>query len=278
MKTFLFFLIVGILGVISWYFISGYQLNKPDPEKLIVTDTMVVVKDSIVYARAFDTVPAGFYQGMMPCKTCEGTQRTIMFSDGHFSMEELNLGKGAAAKKTEGVWEEEKGKFLLYMNKKLVSTYRLVKDSLINIENNGIRIPDSLSKHYVLFKKNTTSENLSWKKRSTEGIDIIGNVSDPFWTIEIDNQKLILLKLAADQKPIIVPIEDPIITKDSITYSVSTESGSVVKVSIASKFCSDGISDHLYQYKMTVWYKGIMYKGCAMILNDTGLDFKLVSK
>jgi uncharacterized membrane protein len=200
-----------------------------------------------------------------------------MFSAGHFSMEELNLGKGAAAKKTEGVWEEKKGKFLLYQNKRLVSTYKLVKDSLINIENNGMRVPDSLSQQYVLFKKNTTSENLSWKKRSIEGIDIIGNGSDPFWSIEIDNEKLILFKLAADQKPIIVPIEDPEVTKDSITYSVSTESGAVLKVSISAKFCSDGISDHLYQYKMTVRYKDKTYRGCAMILNDAGLDFKLAT-
>jgi uncharacterized membrane protein len=239
---------------------------------------MVIVKDSIINARAFDTIPAGFYQGMLPCKGCEGTQRTILFSAGHFSMEELNLGKGAAAKKTEGVWEEEKGKFLLYQNKKRVSTYKLIKDSLIITENNGTRIPDSLSTQYVLFKKNKTSENLSWKKRSIEGIDIVGNGSDPFWSIEIDNEKLILFKLAADQKPIIVPIEDPAVTADSLTYSVSTESGAALKVSISSKFCSDGISDHLYQYRMTVWYKDRTYRGCAMILNDAGLDFKLVTK
>lgn len=278
MKTFLFFLIVGILGVISWYFISGYQLSKPAQQSLTITDTMVIVKDSIINARAFDTVPVGFYQGMLPCKGCEGIQRTIMFSNDHFNMEELSLGKGAEAKKTQGNWEIEKGKFLLYRNDKVVSRYRLVKDSLINIENNGIRIPDSMSNQYVLFKKNTTTENLSWKRRSTEGIDIIGNGSDPFWSIEIDNEKLILFKLATSEKPVIVPIEKAVITKDSITYSVITEAGSALKISISSKFCTDGISDHLYQYKMTVWYKSEMYKGCAIMMNEAGQDSKVASR
>lgn len=153
-----------------------------------------------------------------------------------------------------------------------MSRYKLVKDSLINIENNGTRIPDSLSTQYVLFKKNTAPVNPSWKKRKSEGIDIIGNGSDPSWSVEIDNEKLILFKLAANEKPVIVPIERPAITKDSTVYSIVTDGGAGLKISVYSTFCSDGLSDHLYEYKMIVWYKGQMYKGCAVILETAGQD------
>jgi uncharacterized membrane protein len=269
MKMLLFLIILVILGFATWYFfIPWYQSTRPVSEKPAVTDTLVIVKDSIINARAFDTIPLGFYQGMLPCKNCEGIQRTIMFSgDDHFKMEELSWGKGIPAKQTEGTWEKEKGRFLLYVNEKVISKYRLVKDSLVNIENNGNTIPDSLSKQYALFKKNTAPENSSWKKRKSEGIDIIGNGSDPFWSVEIDNEKLILFKAATLDKPVIVPIEKPVVTKDSTVYTVSTETGAVLKISISSKFCSDGVSDHLYEYKMTVWYKGQTYKGCVVILN-----------
>jgi uncharacterized membrane protein len=271
MKVLFFLLIIIILGIIAWYFISGNQSNKPIADHTVVTDTMVIVKDSIINANTFDSIPSGFYQGMIPCKNCDGIQRTIMFTnDQHYKMEELNWGKGTASRKTEGTWEREKGNFLLYQNDKLVSKYRLIKDSLINIENNGASIPDSLSRQFVLFKKNTGPENPSWKKRKSEGIDIIGNGSDPFWTVEIDNEKLILFKLASSERPIIVPIEKPTITKDSTVYSTMTEAGAVLKISISSRFCSDGVSDHLYEYKMTVWYHGQMYKGCAVILNSAG--------
>jgi uncharacterized membrane protein len=185
-------------------------------------------------------------------------------------MEELNRGKEMPARRIEGVWKQERNMFVLYQNKKIISKYRLAKDSLINTENNNVRIPDSMSAQYVLFKKNTAPANPSWKKRKTEGIDIVGNGSDPFWSIEIDNDKLILFKTAAAEKPILVPIESPVITKDSTVYSIRTETSGMLRVAISSKFCHDGLGDHLYEYKMTVTYKGQTYRGCGVMLNVNG--------
>ena len=275
MKTFLVLLLLIIIGAGVWAYKAGYKFTKSSPDTITINDTTVIVKDSItiINANAFDTVVSGFYLGMLPCKNCEGTQRSIMFSDdGSFKMEDLSWGKGTQAKKTEGKWEKQKGKFLLYVNDKVVSRYKLVKDSLINTENNGTHIADSLSTQYVLFKKNTAPLNPSWKKRKSEGIDIIGNGSDPTWSVEIDNAKLILFKLATSPKAVIVPIEIPAITKDSTVYAAVTDGGTELKISISSKFCSDGVSDHLYEYKMTVWYKGQMYKGCAVILETGSQD------
>lgn len=272
MKTFSILLIVIIIGVLGWFVATNYAASKPALATTTLTDTVLIVKDSIINAKEYDSIPTGFYQGMFPCKNCEGLQRTIMFAGNQFKMEELEWGKGLAPKKTEGTWQKVRGKFILSVNDKAMSEYRLIKDSLINIEHKGTRIPDSSSKHNVLFKKSTAPENLSWKKRKSEGIDIIGNGNDPFWSIEIDNEKLILFKLASSGKPVIVPIEKPVITRDSTFYSVVTEAGAVLKISIGSKFCNDGSSDHLYEYKMTVWYKGEMYKGCAVILNIASHD------
>jgi uncharacterized membrane protein len=83
---------------------------------------------------------------------------------------------------------------------------------------------------------------------------------------------MILFKLATDDKPVIIPIAKPAVTKDSTLYTVASEAGNVLKVSISSKFCHDGMGDHLYEYKMTVWYKGLIYKGCAVVLNKTEED------
>jgi uncharacterized membrane protein len=264
MKTSSFLLLVLLmLGFSS----CDQFASSPPAEAKVVTDTMVIVKDSIINAGHYDTTLTGFYQGMLPCRNCEGVQRTILFSgDEHFKMEELELGKNIPAKRVEGTWEKEKGKFLLYQNEKVFAQYRLTKDSLINIETNNVRIPDSASRQYVLFKKNTAPENPAWKQKKSEGIDIIGIGSDPFWNVEIDNEKLILFKLAAAEKPVIVPIEKPTVTRDSVVYSVVTDGGTPLKISISPRFCNDGIGDHLYEYRMNVWYKGIQYKGCAVKL------------
>ena len=80
MKAFLIILIIAILGVAAWYFITGYQSsNKPIVVNTKTTDTMVIVRDSIINANTYDSIPAGFYQGMLPCKSCEGIQRTVLF-------------------------------------------------------------------------------------------------------------------------------------------------------------------------------------------------------
>jgi uncharacterized membrane protein len=267
MKTFLFVLIVFAIGFFGWFYFTRIA-TKPVVIAATETDTMFIVKDSIINAGAYESTPSGFYQGMLPCKNCEGIQRTILFSGDQFKMEELSLGKGTTAKQTEGSWIKLNGKFMLSANNKVAAQYILVKDSLINIEYNGLRIPDSLLKQNVLFKKKSPTGNLSWEKRKSEGIDIVGSGSDPFWSIEIDNEKLILFKLTATGKPVIVPIEKPIINSDSTFYSIVTEAGAPLKISISSSFCNDGISDHLYEYKMTVWYKGVMYKGCGVMLVD----------
>jgi uncharacterized membrane protein len=272
MKTILFLLVMAILGFGIWYYI---RVNKPfgtTSEKITLTDTLIITKDSLIDATVFDSIPAGFYQGMLPCKNCEGIQRTIAFSKDHFKMEDLSHGKSLSVKKTEGTWEKHKDRFVLYQDDKAISMYKLVKDSLIIVENNGGRVPDSLSSQYVLFKKNTAPENPSWKKRKSEGIDIIGNGNEPFWSLEIDNEKLILFRSSASEKPVIVPIEKPVITKDSTIYSITTEIGDVLRVSIASAFCHDGMGDHLYEYKMTVRYKGQIYKGCAINMNPAIQD------
>jgi uncharacterized membrane protein len=269
MKALPIVLIVVILGVMAWYFISGYASTpKTPPSTIRVTDTMLIVKDSIINAGHYDSIPTGFYQGMLPCKNCEGVQRTLLFgADGRYKMEELNWGKGTPSRKTEGTWEKENGRFTLYQGEKTIAKYRISKDSLINTDNNGSAIPDSLSKQYVLFKKNTAPESLAWKKRKSEGVDIIGTGSEPFWSVEIDNEKFILFKLTGAPRPVIVPIEKPVINKDSSVWAINTDGGNLLKVSVSSRFCGDGVSDHVYEYKMNVWYKGTMYKGCAVILN-----------
>ena len=272
MKTFLIIIALLIVAVIGWYFINDYQTSHSNP--IVVntktTDTMVIVRDSIINAGAYDSIPSGFYQGMLPCKNCEGIQRTILFADnGHYKMEELNWGKGTPARAVEGTWEKDKGKanFRLFENDKPIAEYRLSKDSLINTESYGAQIPDSLSRQYTLFRKNTAPESAAWKKRRSEGVEILGTCGDPYWSVEIDKDKYILFKTPAIQRPVIVPIEKPQPVKDSLVYTINTDGGIPLKVSVAPGFCTDGLSDHIYEYRMIVSYKGQTYKGCAVLLD-----------
>jgi uncharacterized membrane protein len=272
MKTFIVIVALIIAAIIGWYMFNYYNSSnsKPVVVNAKTTDTMVVVRDSIINAGAYDSIPSGFYQGMLPCKNCDGIQRTILFTDdGHYKMEELNWGKGTPARAVEGTWEKDKQKahFRLYENDKPIAEYRLSKDSLINTESYGVQVPDSLSHQYAMFRKNTAPENASWKKRRSEGVEILGTSGDPYWSVEIDKDKYILFKAPGFQRPVIVPIEKPQTTKDSLVYSINTDGGYPLKISIAPGFCTDGLSDHIYEYRMTVIYKGQTYRGCAVSLD-----------
>lgn len=268
MKAFLIIVALIAAGIAGWYILTYYVWANPKQVMVTTKDTVTIVRDSVINANTYDSIPSGYYQGMLPCKTCEGIQQTILFTDdGHYKLEELAVGKGTPAKAIEGTWEKEKGQFKLFENEKLIAEYRLFKDSLINTESYGSRIPDSLSRQYVLFRKNTTPENASWKKRRSEGVEILGTGGDPYWTVEIDKEKYILFKSPTMAKAVIVPIEKPVTSRDSLVYNINDGGGNMLKVSIAPGFCTDGVSDHIYEYHMNVAYKGQAYKGCAVLLD-----------
>ena len=124
---------------------------------------------------------------------------------------------------------------------------------------------DSLQ--YALVKRELAVINPSWKKKQSEGVDFIGVGNEPFWSLEIDNEKMISFKLADWKKPVTVPVQKPTVTKDSTLYTLSSE-GMPLRVIIYQQFCSDGMSDFLYQYKVAVSFKGNSYKGCGVMLGN----------
>ena len=63
MKTFLTLIILAIVGVTAWYLYNNYKPGQVVTLTTTNTDTVVVVKDSIINANTFDTVPLGFVPG-----------------------------------------------------------------------------------------------------------------------------------------------------------------------------------------------------------------------
>lgn len=231
-----------------------------------VQDTVIFIRDSTMASDFSDSLPKGAFQGMFPCKDCEGIQNTIVFSpDKTYSRQELPWGSAAKSYSATGKWERKAGKIILHENGKAAMTLRYAKDTLINVETNGNRVPDSSK--YILTKRNLASANTAWNEKKNQGIDFVGVGNEPFWSLEIDNEKMILFKLADWKKSIIVAIETPIVKKDSTFYSLESEKINW-SVTILPQFCSDGMSDFLYQQKVVVRYNGVAYTGCGVQLNS----------
>lgn len=245
---------------------SGIQNEKTVLVKdtIKIRDTMIV-KDSITKSTFADSLPLGAYQGMFPCKDCEGIQQTILFNtDKTFKEEQMIWSKNESPKKSEGLWQRKNNKIELTQNNKQVIDLIKKGDTLLTIKIDGIAVNNSSK--YILIKRNLARNNPAWDKKRLEGVDFAGIGNEPFWNLEIDYQKSILFKLADWKNPVIAGIEKPVINRDSTIYKLKTDT---IKwsITIFPRFCNDGMTDYLYQYKVNIKYSGILYKGCGVMLS-----------
>jgi uncharacterized membrane protein len=231
-----------------------------------VQDTVIFLKDSAMATTFADSLPSGAYQGMFPCKGCEGIQQTILFNDDKsYKQEQLVWGKDAMPESSKGTWQRKQGRIELSQNNKTAIILMKKKDTLFGVNINGVLVNDSTK--YILTKRKLAANNSVWNKKRSQGIDFTGLGNEPFWTLEIDNEKNILFNLAGWKKPVIVSVEKPVINKDSTRYNLETDTTKWT-ITIFPQFCTDGMSDYLYQYKVKVSYKGTLYKGCGILLNN----------
>ena len=261
--------IVAGITVIALIFFSCNDGSKND-KAVSVTDTTkindtIIVKDSLENSIVEDSLPLGAYQGIFPCKDCDGVQQTILFNvDKTFREEQMIWSKNEAPKISEGTWQIKNRKIELIQNSKPVISFIKKRDTLLAVEINGIHI--SNSSNYILTKRNLAINNPAWEKKKLEGIDFVAIGNEPFWSLDIDFEKSISFKLTDWKKPVITGIEKPILNKDSTIYKVKSDT-TVWTITLYPQFCNDGMSDYLYRYKVNVKYNGILYKGCGVMLS-----------
>ncbi|MEO5646907.1 MAG: copper resistance protein NlpE N-terminal domain-containing protein [Chitinophagaceae bacterium] len=233
-----------------------------------VTDTVIFIRDSLAAQAFSDSLPGGFYQGMFPCTGCEGMQEIIFFSpDKKFRLEEQLWGKPAKPKRYEGTWERKEGQIWIYSNGKAFTKFSFASDSLVATERDGRKIPEAELSRYVMKKASAASDNVEWKKKGAEGIEFMAIGTEPFWNLEIDQEKFILFRLADWKKPLIIPIESPVIKKDSTVYTLKAENGSTLRIAIYPQFGSDGMSDYLYDQKVEARYMDQVFRGTGLYLD-----------
>ncbi len=252
--------------IILW----GCNTNTSKDTTLTVSDTVGVVPDSTAGNDAvFTSSPGdsslfGFYQGLLPCKDCEGIKHTLLLKDsGRFKLEEFTLGRNTFPQKKEGRWIKKGDSLRLMANQKLILTYHIEKDTLRVGYREGSSIPDSVAKSYWIARQPDASMNAAWRKKAQSGVDLHAVGNEPFWSLEIDHERSISFRIADLPKPVVFPVRQPVIDKDSTYYSVDS-AGSKLEVTVYNEFCSDGMSDNMYEYRVHVRYKGETFKGCGV--------------
>jgi len=226
------------------------------------------VYDTAIDVPAKDTVLLGFYNGVLPCKDCQGIRHTLLLQHtGLFRLEEFILGKNIFPEKRQGRWMRQGDSLRLMANQKVLATYYIKGDTLRLGHFDGRPIPDSIAKNYWIARAPSARNNTAWQKKKTEGIDFYAIGTEPFWSLEIDNDRSVSFRLADLPKPITFTASQPRTDKDSTFYSLDN-AGTKLEISIHNEFCSDGMSDNFYEQRVHIRYKGETYRGCGIYLND----------
>lgn len=233
-------------------------------------DTMVVVADSTaaydtaIDVPAADTVLLGFYNGVLPCKDCQGIRHTLLLKrTGLFRLEEFVLGKNTFPDKLQGRWMRSGDSLRLMANQQIMATYFIKGDTLRLGHFDGRPVADSIAHNYWIVRAPAAGDNAVWRKKAAGGVTLYAIGTEPFWNVQVDKEKGISFKPAELQQPLVFPYSQPVSGKDSTVYTASNAGGKL-EIVVYNEFCNDGMSDNLYEQRVTVRYKGVGYKGCGV--------------
>jgi uncharacterized membrane protein len=235
------------------------------------TDNRTTANDSVkTEPVAIDSVAlkaTGIYGGFVPCADCEGIITYLLLNpDMSYRMEETYYKKDDKVVTSNGTWKMENGKIVLYDNKQVKLSFLPDGDKVWQLDSEGNRISGNLGDKYVL-NKQEMADKKRLKEKADAGIDFIGHGNEPFWGLEIDKGNKIVFSQPDIKEPVSMPYSEPGISGNTKEYHIQAGT-SKLDIIISSQFCSDGMSDFLYEYKVSVVYNGKTYSGCGLMLNS----------
>ncbi len=252
LRKYLPFLLLSVLVACNNGTVST-TITKDSSTVNTANDTTTVTLDTL---QKNTKLPLGFYQVMLPCVDCKAIEHTIFFNeDLSYQIEEKRWDKEAIISRTNGNWRPNEGKIWAYENDKVRARYAWRRDTLVYIEPTDNAI--------IMQKLSTALQNDVWQNKKKEGVEFFGIGNEPFWSIEIDEQQSIQFRLADWAKPISLKAVSPVRNADSTIYKMGKDTAALIVV-IFNQFCSDGMSDNIYNNKVRVVYKGIEYNGCGI--------------
>lgn len=206
----------------------------------------------------------GVYRGTFPCSNCQQTDFIILLKpDKTYRQEEISVSTNKVQNSSSGLWRVQDGTLVLTKDLIEEMVFRQENDTLFAVSVRGVPLKDSAS--YALSRQQLASENEHWQSVRKKGIDFVGLGTEPFWNLEIKNGQASLRFM--EKKPLIARLERSENQQDTLFYHSVGNSGKPWEVVVIPSFCSDGMSDFLYEYRVMVKYAGQRYTGCGILLD-----------
>jgi uncharacterized membrane protein len=232
--------------------------------------TESVSTDTTVQQPKVDSVAlqaSGVYGGFVPCPDCEGIMTYLsLHPDMTYSLEETFYKKDDQVFRTASTWKIDNGKIMLYDKDKIKLSFLRDNEKLYQLDHEGNRISGNLGDKYVLTKQSMIDKS-RLKDKAAAGVDFIGHGNEPFWGIEIDKEKNITLMSPNFKDTVVVPYAAPSVTNNVREFHIEADK-TKLDIILTPQFCSDGMSDMLYEYSVRINYNNKAYSGCGTLLNS----------
>ncbi|OQP61635.1 copper resistance protein NlpE N-terminal domain-containing protein [Niastella populi] len=207
----------------------------------------------------------GYYTGTIPCNDCRSITRKILFlTDHQFHLKDEFNGIQSPPLETEGRWQTTNDQLQLLVNEEVFKRFAVTNKGLSELSMTGAPVP--LYPNDYLSHIQIGADNIAWMEKKKAGIDFFALGNEPFWLMEIDVDKQIRFLRVDSSEPTVFPYAPAIIQNRRYIYTTGKNSDSM-QVIITPQFCSDGMSDNWYEYKVEAKYNGTMYMGCGVKLN-----------
>jgi len=252
-----------LICILSFYSLLLWACNNTANNN-IPTDDSVKTKSVVIDSIALKAT--GIYGGFVPCADCEGIITYLLLNpDMSYRLEETYYKKDEKVFRTNGSWKIDKGRIVLYDNNEIKLSYLIDGDKIWQLDSEGNRISGNLGDKYVLAKQEMADKK-RLKEKADAGIDFIGHGNEPFWGLEIDKGNRIIFSKPEMKEPVSTPYAEPVISNGVREYHIQT-AATRLDITISPQFCSDGMSDFLYEYKVSLKYNGKNYSGCGILLS-----------
>lgn len=208
------------------------------------------------------------YSGILPCADCRGvsTVITIDRTKRTFRMEERFLGRDESVLRTDGRLRfDRNGNCVLFVEGEIKGRYRMTSRTLTMLDRERHGMTDQPAAGYVLRRTKVMTSNAAWSRKKAAGVDFIAFGNEPFWSLEIDVEKNIRFSTPEMERPVIVPLAGYELKDGSTEYHVGTGS-TRFDIAVREQYCSDGMSDNLYEYEVSLSYNDKAYRGCGAML------------
>lgn len=207
----------------------------------------------------------GYYTGVIPCNDCLNISRKILFLGDHqFHMKDEFNGRQAVPLEMKGRWQTTNDQLQLLVNNIVTKRFAVTNKGLSELNMAGA--PVALYPDTYLTRKIIGADNIAWMEKKAAGIDFFALGNEPFWLMEIDRDKQISFLQVDSSQPTVFPYVAAVEQDGQYIYNIQRDSA-LMQIVITPAFCSDGMSDNWYEYKVALTYKGTNFSGCGVKLN-----------